>query len=363
MGRATLPAQRGSSKNPDAWLVMNIDADEPEAPTGGADSEETTAPSARRQDSIATRNYKDPARTTPVAGGEADGDPQRWRSGDRVDRYELIEQIGVGGMGVVWSARDLDLGREVAIKLSFPELHLRLLSEAQAMARLSHRNVVAVHDIGATADGLFIAMERVDGGTLGEWLRAVPRAWDEVVEKFADAGRGLAAAHRAGLVHRDFKPENVLVGSDGMARVSDFGLAVPLSEAWRGESPTDGSRARRLTHEGAPVGTLAYMSPEQLLGHGVTARSDQFSFCLALHEAVYRESAFGAPWGEAPAVFFLAAVAEGRISLPPDDARVPGRLRSLLVRGLSYQPEDRWPSMDALVAELDRMLERYLRRL
>ncbi|HTE49792.1 MAG TPA: serine/threonine-protein kinase [Kofleriaceae bacterium] len=276
-----------------------------------------------------------------------------WRGGDRVDRYELIEQIGVGGMGVVWSALDLDLGREVAIKLSFPRLHVRLLGEAQAMARLSHPNVVTVHDVGWTRDGLFIAMERIDGGTLGDWLRAVPRAWDEVIEKFAGAGRGLAAAHRAGLVHRDFKPENVLVGVDGVARVSDFGLAVPLGEARRDEA-RGGAGQRSSTQELAPVGTLAYMAPEQLCGYAVTPGSDQFSFCLALHEALYRVTAFGPAWSEAPAVFFLAAASEGRIAPPPPDSRVPAPIRDVVMRGLAFQPDDRWPSMEVLVAELER---------
>jgi serine/threonine protein kinase len=341
---------------------MNIDADDPDGPSGVHDTDDTTAERPwHGRNSAPTRNYRDPrapsTSTIPFSGVPPRSEASIWRAGDRVDRYELIEQIGVGGMGIVWAARDVDLGREVAIKLSFPELHLRLLGEAQAMARLSHPNVVTVHDVGSTPDGLFIAMERVDGGTLAEWLRAVPRAWDEVVEKFIAAGRGLAAAHQAGLVHRDFKPENVLVGSDGVARVSDFGLAISQAEAGKGDRPrSTGERA--FTQEGAPVGTLAYMAPEQLLGCGVTARSDQFSFCLALHEAVYGVTAFGAPWGEAPAVFFLAAVAEGRIAPPPVDHRVPARLGDLLMRGLRYRPEERWPSMHALVAELQRCLTR-----
>jgi serine/threonine protein kinase len=345
---------------------MIIDADEPKAATGVHDCEEPTVERGPRpRDSVPTRNMRDPRTAPTMPRGQM---PRRavstvWRPGDRIDRYELIEQIGVGGMGVVWAARDLDLGREVAIKLSFPELHVRLLCEARAMARLSHPNVVMVHDVGATPDGLFIAMERIDGGTLAEWLRAVPRAWDEVIEKFVDAGRGLAAAHRAGLVHRDFKPENVLVGLDGAARVSDFGLAASVGEAWQGDAPGAGPGARAFTQEGAPVGTLAYMAPEQLLGQAVTARSDQFSFCLALHEALYGVSAFAPPWDEAPAVYFLAAVAEARITPPPSHPRVPPRLRELLLRGLSYRPDQRWPSMELLVGEMEDCLGRTRRRL
>jgi serine/threonine protein kinase len=340
---------------------MTSDADGSNPLTVLSFAGEDTAERPRRRDSMETRNCRAPRSpsTLQMWADPVTQPPTPWRPGHRIDRYELVEQIGVGGMGVVWAALDLDLGREVAIKLSFPSLHARLLGEAQAMARLSHPNVVTIHDVGWTGDGgLFLAMERIDGGTLGEWLHAVPRAWDEVIEKFAAAGRGLGAVHRAGLVHRDFKPDNVLLGADGVARVSDFGLAIPLAEAGRG--PGFG-RDRPRTLEIAPVGTLAYMAPEQLAGYAVTPRSDLFGFCLALYEALWGGSAFGAAWTEAPAAYYLAAAAEGRVPVAPPDGKAPGRVRDVVLRGLAYDPEDRWPAMDSLVFELERCLPR-LRR-
>jgi len=278
-----------------------------------------------------------------------DGDESPWSTGVRVDRYELIEQIGSGGMGVVWAARDVDLGREVAVKLSFPHLHLRLLAEARAMARLSHPNVVTVHDVGSTGYGLFIAMELLTGGNLCQWLDASPRSPRAVLAKFICAGRGLAAAHRAGLVHCDFKPENVLLSHDGVARVSDFGLALASSEAH-----ADETAGRRRTHDISLVGTPAYMAPEQLIGEPATERSDQFSFAVALYEALHGVRPFGPITSEAPAASILAAIMERRFIEPPGDRPVPNPLRDLVLRGLACSPGDRWPSMDALLVELGR---------
>ncbi len=288
-----------------------------------------------------------------------------WGPGIRLHRYELRERIGGGGMGVVWSARDLDLGRDVALKLirsrdpSLQRQRARLLAEARAMARLSHPNVITVHDVGTADEHLFIAMERVDGGTLGDWFVSARRSWREVVAVFAAAGRGLAAAHRAGLVHRDFKPENVLMGRDGVPRVSDFGLALPIGEG----GAADGKHEHAdPSVEELVVGTLAYMSPEQLRGHAVTARSDQFSFCVALHEALYSVMPFGAPSGEAPASRFLEAMLSGSLIAPPSHRRVPARLHQLLARGLAVEPGDRWPSMDDLLQQLERCVQRVPRR-
>jgi eukaryotic-like serine/threonine-protein kinase len=293
--------------------------------------------------------------------------PIAWRAGVCFGRYELVEEIGSGAMGVVWAARDMDLDRHVALKLirsggrSLPELRGRLLGEARAMARLSHPNVVTVHDVGTTEDGLFIAMEHLDGGTLDQWLDASPRSWREVVDKFIEAGRGLAEAHRAGLVHRDFKPENVLMGRDGVARVADFGLAVPVAESTgaTGDSGT-GAGERAVTEEGVLVGTLAFMAPEQLLGQRATARSDQFGFSVALYEALYGIRPFGGQSCEIPAAVLLTAIVEGCIAPPPPGRRVPGRLHRLLLRGLACEPEDRWATMDALVAELEECRARAL---
>jgi len=284
-----------------------------------------------------------------------------WRRGFRIDRYELVEEIAVGGMGVIWSARDLDLGRDVAMKLipsgGFPleAQRVRLLAEARAMARLSHTNVVTVYDVGATDVGLFIAMEQMDGGNLREWLEAEPRSWRAVLAKFIAAGRGLAEAHRAGLVHRDFKPDNVLVGADGVARVSDFGLALLLGAPREVEQGIVG--LREVTQSGGIAGTLAYMAPEQLLGDKVTARSDQFSFCVALYEALYAARPFGAGTDEAPAAVLLAGGSGIRLGSPPPGCRVPGALHDLIGRGLARDPNGRWPALDALVAELESCLD------
>jgi serine/threonine protein kinase len=293
--------------------------------------------------------------------------PIAWRAGVCFGRYELVEEIGSGAMGVVWAARDMDLDRQVALKLirsggrSLPELRGRLLGEARAMARLSHPNVVTVHDVGTTEDGLFIAMEHLDGGTLDKWLDASPRSWREVVDKFIEAGRGLAEAHRAGLVHRDFKPENVLLGRDGVARVADFGLALPVAESTGAtEESSAGERERAVTEEGVLVGTLAFMAPEQLLGQRATARSDQFGFSVALYEALFGIRPFGGQSCEIPAAVLLTAIVEGCIAPPPPGRRVPGRLHRLIVRGLACEPEDRWATMDALVAELEACRARAL---
>ena len=266
--------------------------------------------------------------------------------GAMLSRYVVLEQIGVGAMGVVYAAYDPELDRQVALKLlrhegrHLEELRLRLLREAQALARLSHPNVVAVHDVGTCGDdSVFLALELVDGTTLVDWLKQ-PRTWREVLSVFVDAGRGLAAAHAAGLVHRDFKPANVLVGRDGRVRVTDFGLARPSNrDAPTPEAPpqqpvaADSSLLSPLTQTGALVGTPAYMAPEQIGGGAVDARSDQYGFCVALHEAL-----FGARPSEGPI---------------PRDTKVSARVRAAVLRGLRERPEERFATMDALLAVLD----------
>ncbi|MFP2912024.1 protein kinase domain-containing protein, partial [Pyxidicoccus sp. 3LFB2] len=231
--------------------------------------------------------------------------PVPLQRGATLGRYVVLERIGAGAMGVVYAAYDPQLDRQVALKVLRPEgrqveeLRLRLVLEAQALARLSHANVVAVFDVGAHGDCVFLAMELVDGVTLAEWLKQ-PRPWQEVLRVFGEAGRGLAAAHAAGLVHRDFKPANVLVGLDGRPRVTDFGMARPLNReqgaaarvapdvaAVSTGSPTASPLATPLTRTGVLLGTPAYMAPELLGGRRADARSDQFSFCVALHEALY----------------------------------------------------------------------------
>jgi len=280
--------------------------------------------------------------------------------GTQVGRYVVTGMIGAGGMGVVYAADDPELDRKVAIKLLRRDLRAaygeaRLQREAQAMARISHHNVIAVHDVGAHDDQIFVAMDLVDGQSLRAWLRARPRSVGEVVSSFAAAGRGLAAAHAAGLVHRDFKPDNVLVGDDGRVRVTDFGLArVEDARPDPGDDGRDDAIAidQPLTVSGAVIGTPAYMAPEQLAGGHVDARSDQFSFCVALYEALYGER----PFAGANLAELEAEVAAGRVRPPParTRARVPSSLRAILLRGLSVRPGDRFSTMDDLVAALGR---------
>ncbi|MBX3162277.1 MAG: serine/threonine protein kinase, partial [Deltaproteobacteria bacterium] len=211
--------------------------------------------------------------------------------GERVGRYVVERAIGAGGMGVVGLARDPELRRAVVIKLVRPDLlgegaghEARLLREAQAMARVSHPNVVQIFDLGRHRDRVFLAMEFIPGQTLDAWLIERPRTRDEILAMFRAAGAGLAAAHRAGLVHRDFKPTNVLVGGDGVAKVTDFGLArAPgVAEA----APRMSGVHAVLTRADAVIGTPAYMSPEQQRGGDVDARTDQYAFALALLDAL-----------------------------------------------------------------------------
>jgi tetratricopeptide (TPR) repeat protein len=271
-------------------------------------------------------------------------------------------------MGVVYTAYDPDLDRKVAIKLLRPGFDgrrpsvgtTRLLREAQALARLTHPNVVAIHDVGTHDGAVFLAMEFVDGETLGAWMAGEPCPWREVRRRFLAAGRGLAAAHAAGLVHRDFKPDNVLLGSDGRIRVADFGIARAGEEERTGSSPF-GSDAletaskstgppANLTRTGAVVGTPAYMAPEQQFGVAVGPNADQFSFCVALWEALYGER----PYAGDTMAEIAYQIREGIVRDPPRGIRVPAWLRRVALRGLRAQPDDRYPSMDALLADLAR---------
>jgi tRNA A-37 threonylcarbamoyl transferase component Bud32/tetratricopeptide (TPR) repeat protein len=297
--------------------------------------------------------------TPTLESTHADGDaPLRAESvkGKTIGRYLLSRVLGVGGMGVVYAGRDPQLERDVAVKLLRPDSSVapelrqaRLLREAQAMARLSHPNVITVHEVGTHDGQVFIAMELVGGGTLSEWLRA-PRTWRDIVRAFSAAGEGLSAAHAAGLVHRDFKPDNVLVRADGRFCVSDFGLARSS-----GESSDSGFTAaalaqtleQPLTRTGAVVGTPAYMAPEQLSLEPADARSDQFSFCVALYEALAGTRPFvGTPEER------LAAMRA--FDLRKADRPLPRHIARTLERGLSYRADARWPSMEALLRALAR---------
>ena len=284
----------------------------------------------------------------------------------KIGRFTIVRELGAGGMGVVYVAYDEQLDRRVAVKLlrgsdSDVEAKLRLQREAQAMARLSHPNVVTVHEVGTFQDQVFVAMEFIDGQDLRGWLKAERRSWRAIIEVFVQAAEGLAAAHDAGIVHRDFKPDNVLVGNDGRVRVADFGLAHAFDAALAEHEPTrDGASepvpeqeasARldvSLTKTGAIMGTPAYMAPEQFEGLRTDARSDQFSFCVALWEGLYGRRPFS---GE-NLVALSYAVMDGKLDAPPNEAEVPAWLHTLLVRGLAPMAEDRWPTMRDLIAAL-----------
>jgi tetratricopeptide (TPR) repeat protein/TolB-like protein len=289
--------------------------------------------------------------------------------GTKVGRFLVEGQLGSGGMGVVYAAHDRELDRRIALKVLKgavdEEQRLRLMREGQAMARVTHENVITVHEVGIEGSIVFLAQELLDGGTLREWLET-KHTQAEILAKFVAAGRGLAAAHRAGLVHRDFKPDNVLLGKDGRVRVSDFGLARSLvsvdvmTETVPGGSPIDplGQTSKTevdlanpmmtMTRTGAVMGTPLYMSPEQHLGKNADARSDQFSFCVALYQALYGDVPFAGK--TAPAL--ADAVIDGRMQPPPKSASVPSRIRKILLRGLATNPADRYPTMDALIADL-----------
>ena len=251
-------------------------------------------------------------RTLAADDGPRSSPPPRLVAGAAIGRYILQARLGEGGMGVVWTAHDPELDRPVAIKLlTSPrgDSQARLLREAQAMAKLAHPNVVAVFDVGLHNGQVYVAMELVLGVTLRAWLDADPRRpWRTILEMFLQAGRGLAAAHAVGLVHRDFKPDNALVGEDGRLRVVDFGLAAlardapALTGSHASLRPLDTGSLHassvsaalgvsalnsQLTQAGAVMGTLAYMSPEQHLGVAADPRSDQFSFCVALYTALH----------------------------------------------------------------------------
>ncbi|MCA9718568.1 MAG: serine/threonine protein kinase [Myxococcales bacterium] len=283
---------------------------------------------------------------------------------EKIGRYAVLGVLGEGGMGVVYSAYDDDLDRKVALKLVRSlgahgrEERLRIKREAQALARLSHPNVVQVYEVGEHRGQLFVAMEFIRGATLSEWIALGDHDWRARLEILIAAGRGLAAAHEAGLVHRDFKPENVLVDEvDGRPRVLDFGLARALDDgadeaadaARRAEGgPEDSLLSQEVTRAGALLGTPAYMSPEQFAGAQADARSDQFSFCVTLWEALYGARPFA---GESLTEIAFN-VGEGRLRAPANEGGVPSWVQRVIARGLCVTPRDRWPSMDALLEEL-----------
>jgi serine/threonine-protein kinase len=309
------------------------------------------------------------------------GKAGRVNAGEKVGRYVIRGDLGFGGMGVVLDAHDPDLDRRVAIKMLLAgkrggaAAQGRLLREAQALARLSHPNVVAVYDVGTTDAGIYVAMEYVSGPTLRQWGESKKRTAAEVLKVFGEAGRGLAAAHAAGLVHRDFKPSNVIIGADGRVRVLDFGLAraahqndpdadprldpaleltpLPLRRDDSGRV-TPSRLESPITQHGVVVGTPRYMAPEQHRGKAVGPPADVFAFCVSLYEALYARYPFGS--GED----HHKRLMEGRLDEPPMLDGVPAHVQRVLLRGLAPDPERR-PTMPELVRELERDRWRTLR--
>lgn len=311
----------------------------------------------------ADRSDDELARTATAHGATTARRGEAAPLGDSLGRYRLQHELGAGGMGVVHAAFDPDLERRIALKVLKTagglEARQRLLREARAMARLAHPNVVTVHEVGSAGGRDFIAMELIDGETLEDWLRAEPRRDRDIIAAFVAAGRGLAAAHAAGLVHRDFKPRNVLRQKDGRIVVTDFGLvigvenqaAVALESTMRlDEKPSEDtpSSLSGLTKTGSVLGTPAYMAPEQWAGAAVGPKADQFAFCIALWEALAGERPFyGATLDE-----LKASVAAGPVKA--DASKLPRRLRKPLRRGLDPDPAKRWPSMNALLGAITR---------
>lgn len=292
----------------------------------------------------------------------SDGEADVLAVGATVGRYLVVERLGAGAMGVVYAAYDPKLDRKVALKLLRPRAGgdparrtARLEREAQGLAKLSHPNVVGIFDVGVHDGQVFLAMEFLGGGTLRAWLESLPRrSWREILAVFVAVGRGLAAAHSEGLIHRDFKPDNVLLDKAGNPKVVDFGLVRLMGERTDGDD-SDGHEAGRdpaapsgLTRTGAMTGTPAYMAAEQFLGRPVDARTDQFAFCVSLYEALLGERPFAGQ-----TVLQLAdAVTTNKLRDAPREAAAPAWLRKVVARGLGSNPDTRWPSMAALIEAL-----------
>ena len=269
----------------------------------------------------------------------SEGFAEKLPPGTRVGRYAIDAVIGAGGMSVVYAALDRELHRRVAIKLLRPVRHRAargelVLHEARTLAQLCHPNVVTVFDVGRHRGRVFVAMELIDGVTLRAWLARAPRTSHDILTRLRDAGRGLAAAHAASVIHRDIKPDNILVGRDGRTRVIDFGLARPS--------------AAGATSPRTIAGTPMCMAPEQLRGEP-TAHSDQWSFCATLYEALAGVHPFAGD-----AATRTAAIAAGRLGHPAAGHRVPRWVRPIIARGLRAAPSARWPSMAAVVRALER---------
>jgi eukaryotic-like serine/threonine-protein kinase len=284
---------------------------------------------------------------------------ERLAPGTMLGRYVIVGPAGAGSMGVVYAAVDPELDRKLAVKLlrgrsdrRTEPARSRMLDEAKVLARLAHPNVVAIHDVGTFEGRVWIAMEFIEGETLRKWCAVRPRGWRAVLDVMTAAGQGLVAAHEAGLVHRDFKPENVMVATDGRVRVTDFGLASAPESAPSSPSSSRsgvGERSSASLSRG-PVGTPAYMAPEQIAAREHGAAADQFSFCVTCWEAI----AGARPFAGDDTASIVAAVLDHRLREPPQPAKMPAWLRRVLMRGLAREPCDRFPSMAALLSALER---------
>jgi len=342
---------------------------------------------------------RQPLETDTIA--DMDSDPGDAKKLSTIGRYVILDSIGMGGMGLVCAAYDPKLSRKIALKVlrnaasdeASTAGRNRLFREAQALAKLSHPNVVTVHDVDVFEGQVYIAMEFVEGTTLREWLREQPRTWKDILQKFILAGRGVAAAHQADIIHRDFKPSNVLIGKEGDVRVADFGVAkerdrsqrdpdrdfVEFERRRRTMDHGDGSSldtsaedalideiqsnvSMDLTVAGRMVGTPAYMAPEQHMGLPVGPHTDQYAFCVSMYEALYGRLPFeGKDRREQ-----LSKMTEGRLPPPPKDGaarHVPSWLHKVLTRGLRPHPSERWPSMEALLSALAREPIKRVRRM
>ncbi len=312
---------------------------------------------------------RDPLGATELAGpgltlAGSSTDPASWQTGadgssadvpSHVGRFRLERLLGAGGMGVVYLAHDPDLDRRVAVKLlhqrltNEPHGQRRMLREAKAMAKLQHPNVVTVYEFGTIDDRMWIAMELVEGTTLSEWRRAEKRTWIAGLDVMLAAGRGLRAAHAAGLVHRDIKPDNIMISEDGRVRVMDFGLVRAHSDGVVASNQAPRPAADlALTGADALVGTPRYMAPEQYRMAEADARSDQYAWCVACWEVVYGQH----PFPQRSLVALSDAILAGKITPPPIDHPAPDWLREVLTRGLSVDPAGRFADMRELFAAI-----------
>ena len=304
------------------------------------------------------------ASATPTVGATGRRKLVEFDRPAKIGRYTILDDLGRGGMSQVFAAYDVELDRKIALKVvraadGDQAEYLRLFREAKAMAQLSHPNVAVVHEVG-DADGMvFLALEHVDGETLHAWFESGGRSWAEVVDMMIPAGRGLAAAHERSIVHRDFKPANVMIGPSGRPQVLDFGLARSADAPnvverhsedrdFDADMGSDDSLRRPLTKKGAAVGTPAYMAPELWKGAGGTVASDQFAFCVTLYEGLHGKRPFNSRT--------IRRHGRNDLGMPPLRewrSDLPHWLRALIVRGMSWEPGERFESMAALVEALE----------